>query len=503
MHVQPAHARPSLAAADRLGVQLLARLARTPDAALPAAARAALEELAALAGFGQAAVLGQTGPGPAEGQPAASVVLQWAVGAAPPAPWPATVPSLLSVAGLSAPQLWTVPGLAAQAPDPPTETGPDAAEGLAEAVADGPLAAAMGAEGVAAVLLVPLDDAEHAPAGAGPAVLRLDWTDPCAWPGAALVRRLEPVCAGLGALVLRAAGNGVAPAIAQEVVLRTGDMVVVTDAARRIVWVNPAFTACTGYTLDEAMGQNPGDLLQGPDTDPAEVARLRAALEAGRPIRAEIRNVTRDGRNYWNALDIQPSHDAAGRLTGFVSVQTDVTERKAEEARRRAAEAAVATERARLANALEALPDPVALYDADERLVFANGHFRKLYDFVAASLHPGIGLEEMLRHLLARTPPPEAVGREDAWLAERLAMLRTEPRIQEVQHADGRWWRKLHLPTADGGVLRVRIDITARKVEQAKLERLAREASEARALLEGRWRCCPTPSSSSTPTTGW
>jgi PAS domain S-box-containing protein len=106
---------------------------------------------------------------------------------------------------------------------------------------------------------------------------------------------------------------------------RTSTAVVITDAAGRITWVNDAFTRLTGWRLDEALGQSPGALLQSPDTDPATVQALRAALREERSIRTTILNRTRAGVPYWLDLSIEPLREN-GRLTGFLAVETDVTE---------------------------------------------------------------------------------------------------------------------------------------------------------------------------------
>ena len=106
---------------------------------------------------------------------------------------------------------------------------------------------------------------------------------------------------------------------------RTSNAVVITDAARRITWVNDGFTRITGYTLHEALGQSPGALLQGQRTAPETMLAMRTSLRAGTSFRGEILNVTRDGREYWLDLSIEPLLQE-GRLTGYVAIESDITE---------------------------------------------------------------------------------------------------------------------------------------------------------------------------------
>ena len=107
----------------------------------------------------------------------------------------------------------------------------------------------------------------------------------------------------------------------------TDNLVVITDAAGRIDWVNPAFEERTGFTLAEVSGRKPGWFLQGRDTDPAAVDRVRRAIRDRRSITEELLNYTKSGEPYWITLNLTPVLDAEGRLERFISVQSDTTER--------------------------------------------------------------------------------------------------------------------------------------------------------------------------------
>lgn len=91
------------------------------------------------------------------------------------------------------------------------------------------------------------------------------------------------------------------------------EAVVVTDPAGRVEWVNPAFTALCGYTLNELRGRKPGHLLQGRDTDQAAVARLREAVRAAQACRETLINYHRDGTPYHVDIRITPVLDEAQR----------------------------------------------------------------------------------------------------------------------------------------------------------------------------------------------
>ncbi len=107
------------------------------------------------------------------------------------------------------------------------------------------------------------------------------------------------------------------------------DGVVITDAEGRIEWINAAFQRMTGYAVEELTGCNPGHVFEGPDTAPATVARLREAVAAGTACHVEILNYTKNRRAYWQEIDLQPVHAANGRVTHFISIHTDITEKRA------------------------------------------------------------------------------------------------------------------------------------------------------------------------------
>ena len=105
-----------------------------------------------------------------------------------------------------------------------------------------------------------------------------------------------------------------------------------------IVFANPAFLALTGYGADEVLGRN-CRFLQGPDTDPAVVARVRDAVAGQREVKVQLLNYRKDGGTFWSELYLSPVFDEAGELVNFFGSQVDVTpSRQGEVARERLAD---------------------------------------------------------------------------------------------------------------------------------------------------------------------
>ncbi len=118
----------------------------------------------------------------------------------------------------------------------------------------------------------------------------------------------------------------------ESAVQQANDAVVITTAelqhpGPQIVYLNPAFTAITGYALEEAIGQTPR-ILQGAKTDREVLARLRAELTRGEPFFGEVVNYCKGGGEYVTEITITPIRDRGGALTHFVAIQRDITERK-------------------------------------------------------------------------------------------------------------------------------------------------------------------------------
>ncbi|MEW6577941.1 MAG: PAS domain S-box protein [Chloroflexota bacterium] len=104
-------------------------------------------------------------------------------------------------------------------------------------------------------------------------------------------------------------------------------VVMITDVDGTIEYVNPRFTAVTGYTASEAIGQRPS-LLKSGHTTTAEYEELWETITAGGEWRGEFLNKKKSGELYWELATILPIRDSGGRITHFLGVKEDITARK-------------------------------------------------------------------------------------------------------------------------------------------------------------------------------
>jgi signal transduction histidine kinase/CheY-like chemotaxis protein len=136
------------------------------------------------------------------------------------------------------------------------------------------------------------------------------------------------------------------------------------------------------------------------------------------------------------------------------------------------------TQQMRIWAALEAIPDGFVLFDRDEKLLTCNQRYKELYPESAAIMTPGTSYEDILRAGVTAGAYIDAIGREEAWIEERIGLPLDGPVVREQELANGRWLRVLEQPTPDGGRVGLRVDITQQKEQQAALDE-ARKAAEA------------------------
>lgn len=111
---------------------------------------------------------------------------------------------------------------------------------------------------------------------------------------------------------------------------KTFEAVIITDKEGIIEWVNEGFYKITGYSLAEVQGKKPGQVLQGKNTDPKTVDRIRQKLKEKVIFKDEILNYHKSGYEYWLSLSITPVLNAKGDVDKFIAIESDITKQKRE-----------------------------------------------------------------------------------------------------------------------------------------------------------------------------
>lgn len=103
--------------------------------------------------------------------------------------------------------------------------------------------------------------------------------------------------------------------------------VMITDLNGNIEFANPGFTELSGYSYEEVIGKNPR-LLQSGKTPPEEYKKLWETIKSGEDWHGEICNKKKNGELYWALALISPIKNSEGKITHFVEIKEDITERK-------------------------------------------------------------------------------------------------------------------------------------------------------------------------------
>ncbi|RZJ19526.1 MAG: EAL domain-containing protein [Haliea sp.] len=180
----------------------------------------------------------------------------------------------------------------------------------------------------------------------------------------------------------------------QTSISRLNDVVMITEGqplslpGPRIVFVNDAFERLTGYSQAEVLGQTPR-LLQGRRTQRAELSRIRKALHAAQPVRAELINYKKNGEPFWLELEVVPVDYFSRGLTHWVAVSRDITARKAAEDE---------IEHLAFYDALTQLPNRQLLMDRLERAVTPRHGENRTGTLMFIDLDHFKGLNDTLGH---------------------------------------------------------------------------------------------------------
>ena len=255
-------------------------------------------------------------------------------------------------------------------------------------------------------------------------------------------------------------GAGARLKLFESILESTNDAVLVTEAGLfdepgpRIVYANEAFFRMTGYEAGDVLGKSPR-VLQGPETERAELDKIREALEKGEPFETELLNYRKDGSRFWVEISLVPIRGERGEITNWAALQRDTTGRREKERRFRET---LVRYGSCMVTILE--PDGTPRYESEE------------IERVLGYRH-----KEVVGNDFFRFVHPEDTGR----LAESYGQMMETPGLNppvefRIQHADGSWLyfesianNLIDDPDVNGIVINSR-DITKRKQTEMRLQ---------------------------------
>ncbi|MFC6792662.1 PAS domain S-box protein [Methylobacterium komagatae] len=243
-----------------------------------------------------------------------------------------------------------------------------------------------------------------------------------------------------------------------------------------IVFANRAFQILCGYDASELLGRN-CRFLQGPGTDPADVAKVRDAIAGRRDVVVELLNYHRDGTPFRNELYISPVFDAHGDLRYFFASQLDVT-------RFRTAEGVLAESESRYRALFGAVDSGFCIvelrFDAEGRAV----------DYRFIEVNPAFATQSGLTNVAGKWVSDVVPNLEPFWLETYgdVARTGTAIRFESGAVSMGRWFDVHALRVGEPELHRVAIlfnDITDRRRLERHLEDAAQQRTDERDMV---WR---------------
>jgi len=234
---------------------------------------------------------------------------------------------------------------------------------------------------------------------------------------------------------------------------QSGSTIVISDLTGNIEYANKKFTETTGYTLEEAIGNNPRVLKSGHTTS-EEYKQLWETILAGKEWHGEFHNKKKNGDLYWESATISPIFNDRGKITHFLATKEDIT------ARKEALDALSASE-AEMRAIFLAMTDVIIVYDSEGRyLKIAPTNQSKL------SRPP----EHLLGKTVTELFPPD----QSAFFLENIQRALTTKELTSVEYSltlDNKeiWFSALVSPITSDSVIWVARDITDRKQAEERL----------------------------------
>ncbi|MEO0979464.1 MAG: diguanylate cyclase [Pseudomonadota bacterium] len=246
------------------------------------------------------------------------------------------------------------------------------------------------------------------------------------------------------------------------------EAVLVTNPDRIIVFANKAMENLLRVSQNDLIGNTTKPFF----ADPAQFDRMaelyqRPSDQKNRRMYA-IEAVLGDGTRKQLEVVSAPLFDTSQTLAGLLFISRDVSDRKQLESQ--LSDLAITLE-----DALDAILEGFAIYDAEDRLIICNDMYREIYAESAPAMFPGNRFEDILRYGLSKAQYNTGGLDDEVWLEKRLKQHEAaDGAVIEQQLETGRWLRISETRTSTGGIVGIRADITELKDAKALAEKAYR-----------------------------
>lgn len=244
------------------------------------------------------------------------------------------------------------------------------------------------------------------------------------------------------------------------------------DSQLRYTYFSDRYEEVTGIDPKQLLSKFENGSFISSGVDEKVKQDYLAKLETRQSFRDFIFSHTlEDGQIRWVSINGTAIFNDDQKFVGYRGTGSDITK--------------MVETRQRFEDTIESLPIQFALFDRDDRLILANSRYREKY---LDGIQDGITFEELYRLYMATHPLTEIIGREEDWLALRLAMHRTPSGSMDLKIADNDWSEIREKRNSDGSTLVMISDITNRKLTEQSLRDVEFQLKQAaRTARLGSW----------------
>ncbi|MEO1678727.1 MAG: EAL domain-containing protein [Pseudomonadota bacterium] len=246
----------------------------------------------------------------------------------------------------------------------------------------------------------------------------------------------------------------------------------------RVVYVNSAFSEELGYAAHDVVGKSV-DAYHDSETWHDFISAVRPHFAAGDPsFTADAVLIRADGSRLWASASFVVVEEQESQGRYVCATFRDISAFKE-------AEAVAEKARALLAAAINAFPDPFAIYDKDHALLVWNPAYARSMTDAPDDLKPGIGLKALLLEAARSGRVPEAIGREEEWVEEYYTPDVLAPGVEDFEFRGDRHFRMVRSRTEKGENVVLRLDVSEVVRHRRAAEEYARQLEAAnRAIME-------------------